>query len=261
MYDEDNHLQLNNYLQTQLQSFHLFTISVRRAPDKPAGNKNSLQFHEYQPLGMHHHLIAACAVVHSPRIFYSSKHNYTNSSPSYSYSSISMEAQKATGFLKNAYYQGHGRYVSQLVRLTIKFCKTSGASREVRRFIETKLVDVARENPGCAFYVKPRLYKTPVIKAEYLNGVDHHSSLYHMSSAQIEAWMRWFLSRSGYELYRLKRPITTYKPSIQGIWTPFYWREPSTNIEKFPNQEAGKCISDFPSATEVLGSTKTFVNN
>lgn len=163
-----------------------------------------------------------------------------------------MEAQKATGFLKNAYYQGHGRYVNQIVRLTIKFCKNSGASREMRKFIETKLVDVARLNPGCVIYVKPRLFKTPVLKADYLNGNEHHLSCHKMSSEQLEAWIGWFMTRSGYELYKLQRPITTYRPSVQGIWTPFKFRNPQWNTSEFPSEELGSHIGKRPSATEQL---------
>lgn len=163
-----------------------------------------------------------------------------------------MEFQKAVGYLKNAYYQGHGRYVNQIVRLTIKFCKSGGSSREARKFIETRLVDMARENPGCAIYVKPRLFKSPALKAEYLNGLEHYSSLHKMSSAQIEAWMEWYLNRSGYELYKLLSTQATNQPSVQGIWTPFYWRDPKTNLQEFPNDESGRHISKLPSATEQL---------
>lgn len=144
-----------------------------------------------------------------------------------------MELQKATGFLKNAYYQGHGRYVNQVVRLTLKFCKSSGSSRELRKFIETRLVDLARDNPGCVIYVKPRMMKAPVMTAEYLNGERHHLSFHRMGEAQIGAWIDWYLTRSGYQLYKLNRPITTYRPSIQGMWNPFYFRgETVDDIDK-----------------------------
>lgn len=163
-----------------------------------------------------------------------------------------MELQKTTGFLKNAYYQGHGRYVNQIARLTIKFCKSSPSSREARKFIETRLVDVARENPGCVIYVKPRFYKSPVLIAEYLNGERHSISGNRMGATHLEAWMSWLLTRSGQELYKLHRPITTYRPSIQGIWTPFYFRDPKWNLAEFPSAELGKHNSRRPSATEQL---------
>jgi len=163
-----------------------------------------------------------------------------------------MELQKATGYLKNAYYQGHGRYVNQIARMTIKFCKSSGGSREMRRFIETRLVDTARANPGCVIYVKPRLFKAPVLTAEYLNGQSHYFSFYHMSSKQIECWVKWFLTRSGHDLFRLHENVATYRASVQGIWTPFYFKDPKLNLTEFPNEELGRHLSDSPSATEIL---------
>lgn len=163
-----------------------------------------------------------------------------------------MDFHKATGFLKQAYYQGHGRYVNQIARLTIKFSKSGGSSREVRKFIETRLVDVARSNPGCVIYVKPRIFKAPVISAEYLDGNKQYVSLFKMSAAQVEAWIEWFISRSGKDLYKLQRPTASSRPSIQGIWTPFTFRDPETNIIKFPNAERGRHIPERPSATEQL---------
>lgn len=168
-----------------------------------------------------------------------------------------MELQKASGFLKNAYYQGHGRYVNQIARMTIKFCKSSGGSREMRKFIETRLVDTARNNPGCVIYVKPRLFKTPILKAEYLNGGEHHLNFYRMSCAQIEAWINWFLTRSGHELYRIHKPISTYRSSIQGVWTPFTFRDPRLNLTEFPSEEYGRHIGSRPSATELLRQMAT----
>lgn len=167
-----------------------------------------------------------------------------------------MEFQKASGFLKNAYYQGHGRYVNQIMRLTLKFCKFGGSSREVRKFVETRLVDVARKNTGCAMYVKPRMFKSPVLTAEYLTGEDQYLNLYGMSSKQIEAWMSWFLTRSGYPLYRIDEKTSTSHPSIQGQWNPFYWRDPRWNLTKFPNEQDGCFKPTRPSATEQLLSMK-----
>lgn len=163
-----------------------------------------------------------------------------------------MEIQKAAGYLKNAYYQGHGRYVPQLARLTLKFCKSAGSSREMRKFIETKLVDVARENPGCVIYVKPRLFKSPVLTAEYLSGKSHYLSLHRMSCDQIAAWIDWHLTRSGEDLYKLHRSGTTYRPSIQGIWSPFTFRPTQYNVTEFPSKELGAHKPERPSATEQL---------
>lgn len=165
---------------------------------------------------------------------------------------VSMEIQKASGFLKNAYYQGHGRYVNQIMRLTLKFCKSAGSSREVRKFIETRLVDTARKNPGCVIYIKPRLFRSPVLKAEYIGGNYHGLSLHGMSCSEVEDWIQYHLTRCGRELYRLHAPTSSSKPSVQGVWTPFYFRDPSLINTELPNEELGRCISSRKSATEQL---------
>lgn len=72
-----------------------------------------------------------------------------------------------SGFIRAPLQNGVGRYIGQLQRLTIKFCKNHGSSKGVREFIENNLVDFAKANPGVVVYVKPRRHRGPVIVAEY----------------------------------------------------------------------------------------------
>ncbi|GAA48162.1 39S ribosomal protein L43 mitochondrial [Clonorchis sinensis] len=74
---------------------------------------------------------------------------------------------------------GIGRYVPQLQRITIKFCKSRSDSKGVRYvcsftisqlsrdYIEGYLVDFARRNPATVVYVKPRRHRPPLLVAEY----------------------------------------------------------------------------------------------
>ena len=62
---------------------------------------------------------------------------------------------------------GLGRFIPQLMRITIKFCKESPTSKGVREFIERDIVEFAKQNPGSAIYLKPRRHRAPVIVAEY----------------------------------------------------------------------------------------------
>ena len=62
---------------------------------------------------------------------------------------------------------GLGRFIPQLMRITIKFCKESPSSQGVRKFIETEIVEFAKQNPGTAIYLKPRRHRGPVVVAEY----------------------------------------------------------------------------------------------
>ncbi len=62
---------------------------------------------------------------------------------------------------------GVGRFVPQLMRLTIKFCKERSTSEGVRHFIENDVVAFAQQNPHVALYLKPRRNRSPVLVAEF----------------------------------------------------------------------------------------------
>ncbi len=66
---------------------------------------------------------------------------------------------------------GLGRFVPQLARVTLKFCKESPSSSGVRNFIETDIVEFARHHPHVAVYLKPRRNRSPVLVAEYCESV------------------------------------------------------------------------------------------
>ena len=120
-----------------------------------------------------------------------------------------------TGYIRNAYYNGIGRYLSkvlrkwlkfnhlfvcryvcQLQRITFKFCKNSVNSRGVRQFIETEMVDWSRKNPGVVVYLKPRRHRTGVIVTEYLNGMSHWMSIRNFDVVEINWWLDFLKNRS-----------------------------------------------------------------
>nr|CAH7735727.1 unnamed protein product [Callosobruchus chinensis] len=72
-----------------------------------------------------------------------------------------------SGFINVPLQNGVGRYVCQLQRVVLKFCKNNGSSRGMRDFIESDLVNFAKDNPEVVLYLKPRRHRTAVIKAEY----------------------------------------------------------------------------------------------
>ena len=89
---------------------------------------------------------------------------------------------------------GLGRFMPQLARMTLKFCKNDGGSHGVRQFIQQDVVQFAKENPSCVVYLKPRRHRSPVLVAEYLNGERHWHSLHNMTLDEVK---RIFLSRIG----------------------------------------------------------------
>ena len=161
-------------------------------------------------------------------------------------------------FLKRGYPRapfglGIGRYVGQLQRVTLKFCKNHGASIGVRKFLENDLLDYAKENPGVVVYVKTRRHKSPVITAEYLNGERYWMSVANYTREDIVQWME--LLRTQYQdgsSLRLLKLWHTEFPSIQGPWTPFTFKEPSLAQAQYPDRKLGAPIKVGTTATEEL---------
>ncbi|KAK6645152.1 hypothetical protein RUM43_001428 [Polyplax serrata] len=147
---------------------------------------------------------------------------------------------------------GLGRYVCQLQRVTIKFCKSNGGSRGVREFIENGLVDFAKENPNVVIYMKPRRHRTPVFVAEYLNGRRKWMSVNNFTKEEVIRWLNLLKTQSGQIQGRLSQQQNTQNPSIQGPWTPFMFRNPEFNVSTFPQEKYSLPKNLAPSATEIL---------
>ena len=175
--------------------------------------------------------------------------------------SFGTNRQQESGFIQNVYFNGVGRQVCQLQRLTLKFSQSSGSCSGVRDFIEHDLLDFARANPGIALYLKPRRKPTPVLTADYLNGTSHWFNLRLMTQAQVKEWVEYFVGRSGVRMQRFRKPIHTDCPSVQGHWTPFLAVPAHLNVAQFPDAERAAFAADLPSATEQMLRLQTQVSN
>uniref|UniRef100_A0A3Q0RU19 Large ribosomal subunit protein mL43 n=1 Tax=Amphilophus citrinellus TaxID=61819 RepID=A0A3Q0RU19_AMPCI len=130
-------------------------------------------------------------------------------------------------FLRSVLQNGVGRYVCQLKRVSIIFSKKASSSLGVRDFIEEGVVDYANKNPGTVVYVSPQPCGTPKIVAEYLNGNVREEIIASKTSQQISELLTKLTSQSGLDIIRIRKPIHTDSPSIQGLWHPFTNRPPS----------------------------------
>ncbi|KAK3094390.1 hypothetical protein FSP39_001121 [Pinctada imbricata] len=155
-------------------------------------------------------------------------------------------------FLKNTAQNGIGRYVCQMQRVTLKFCKTWGGSRGMRDFIENHLLDFVRANPGVVVYLKPRRHRNAVIAAQYLNGRSESVDCNNMDKDEICKWMEFQRTRSGEQIIRFRKPWHTDTPSVQGIWHPFLNKDPSVNLRTFPDKTLSEYNDPEMSATEKL---------
>ncbi|XP_033153988.1 39S ribosomal protein L43, mitochondrial [Drosophila mauritiana] len=158
-----------------------------------------------------------------------------------------------SGFPRAPLQNGLGRYVCQLQRITLKFCKNNGSSRGMRDFIENHLLDFAKENPGIVVYVKPRRHRTPVLVGEYLNGEREWMSCRNSTQEEISKWIDLLKTQNGSSSsLRLRKMWHTEVPSIQGPWTPFLLRSPDAQGQAYPSAEASKPLETPQTATEKL---------
>ncbi|XP_028030779.1 39S ribosomal protein L43, mitochondrial [Bombyx mandarina] len=161
-------------------------------------------------------------------------------------------------FLRSAFVRaplknGVGRYVCQLQRIVFKFCKSNGASRGMRDFIEQDLVDFSKDNPGVVVYLKPRRHRGPVIVGEYLNGDRLWMSVHNKTHEEIVKWVELFRTQQGNNWNsRLRKYQYTNHPSVQGPWTPFAFKDPELNTAELPDVRFGSNNRLPATATEQL---------
>lgn len=156
------------------------------------------------------------------------------------------------GFPSVPLQNGIGRYICQLKRITLRFCKSSGSSRGIRDFIETDLISFAQDHPGTAVYLKPRRHKSPSFVAEYLNGEREVISCHNFTAQQMVKWLNLYTTRSGVPLMRYIQMWRTECPSIQGVWSPFTNKDPILNVVQYPNEDLSRPAFEEKSATKEL---------
>ncbi|CAG2066908.1 unnamed protein product, partial [Timema podura] len=155
-----------------------------------------------------------------------------------------------SGFPRAPLQNGIGRVVLQLQRITFKFCKNHGASRGIREFLETDLIDFSKNNPGIVVYVKPRRHRSPNLTVEYLNGERQVINCHNFSREEVSKWVTLLRTQSGNPTIRYRKLWHTDSPSIQGPWTPFTNRRPELNLAQFPRVFKSKQEERDESETE-----------
>ncbi|XP_050814208.1 39S ribosomal protein L43, mitochondrial [Gopherus flavomarginatus] len=124
-------------------------------------------------------------------------------------------------YLSSVLRNGLGRYVCQLQRLSLVFSPGGQTSRGARGYIEEKVLDFAKQNPGIVVYVTPQKCRSPTVVAEYLNGAVREEIVADKTVAEITQLVQKLANQSGLEIIRIRKPFHTDNPSIQGQWHPF----------------------------------------
>ncbi|CAI8058383.1 39S ribosomal protein L43, mitochondrial [Geodia barretti] len=116
------------------------------------------------------------------------------------------------------------RYICQLKRLTLQYCKNGGSSRGIREFLSETVAQFAKENPHLTVYVRQRPGRHPRIVAEFLSGNSRVVSVKNMSVEEVAGHISLLRTSSGIKTVKLAKPWHTDNPSIQGNWTPFLYK-------------------------------------
>merc|ERR1711936_443613 len=163
-------------------------------------------------------------------------------------------------FLKNVMQNGVGRYVCQLKRITLRFCKESHGSRPMRDFVENHLLEFSEKHPGVVVYMQPRRHRAPSIAAEFLNGRREVKDLSGKETDEICQWIEHQRTRSGVEIVRHVQPHHTDSPSTQGIWHPFMFRDTETAVAKFPCKELSEIKNVGRTATDFIREERLHIS-
>jgi len=147
---------------------------------------------------------------------------------------------------------GVGRFIPQLARVTLKFCKGHGDSNGVRQFIQQDVVQWAKKNPSTVVYLKPRRHRSPVLVAEFLNGERHWQSLHNYSCDEVGAWLDYYKTHSGREFMDQHKMHYTDYASIQGYWNPHTHADPRLATTEFPHPHLSEARNIESTASEQL---------
>jgi large subunit ribosomal protein L43 len=114
------------------------------------------------------------------------------------------------------------RGIYQLTKLRLVYCEHGGSSATIREYISSgRIVDWAREHPHVDVQVTVRNGKHPYVGADYLTGHPKQITVKNMPTLNdIQKVVDQLYNSSGRKVKRLKKPVYTSTPSIQGVWTP-----------------------------------------
>ncbi|XP_003741006.1 39S ribosomal protein L43, mitochondrial [Galendromus occidentalis] len=170
-----------------------------------------------------------------------------------------MNHYKPGFFLKEGFNNGMLQHVPSLARLTFKFCKSHGSSRFMREYIESEIMDLARQCPTAVIYLKPRRHRDPVVVAEYINGHKEELRCNPFSKQELIRWINLMTTTSGRPSnQKLLKYSATSSISIQGPWNPWVYKPTEENLEELPSERLSAAKATYPTATErVLDMVKT----
>ncbi|EGD79260.1 hypothetical protein PTSG_09984 [Salpingoeca rosetta] len=123
-----------------------------------------------------------------------------------------------------------GRYVCQLRKVTLSYCRGGVTSQGMRELVDGPLVDFCQQNPHIVFQIQRKPGTQPHVHGEFLSGHSKSVSVKGKSASDILDAVKQLARESGNKPRKVQNPVITKNPSIQGDWHAFL-KEPTPTTE------------------------------
>ncbi|KAJ2660926.1 39S ribosomal protein L51, mitochondrial [Coemansia sp. RSA 1199] len=117
---------------------------------------------------------------------------------------------------------GVGSFIFPCRKLVFNYCERSGSSTNMLKYLQTRAIQFAHENPQIEVVVQPRPSKHPIIRAHYTNGLQKTKCLRGVQEDEIPEVVKSLRDHSGMRLRRWKKYVVSDTPSVRGIYSPFH---------------------------------------
>ena len=109
----------------------------------------------------------------------------------------------------------------QLTKLRLIYCEYGGSSAAVRDYIGSgKIIEWAQQHPHVHVSVEIRNGKHPYVIGDYRTGMPKQVTVKNEPTKRIPQVLDMMYNSSGRKITKLKQPVITATPSVQGVWTP-----------------------------------------
>uniref|UniRef100_A0A915PWT0 Large ribosomal subunit protein mL43 n=1 Tax=Setaria digitata TaxID=48799 RepID=A0A915PWT0_9BILA len=162
---------------------------------------------------------------------------------------------RISGYPHTPFNNAVTKYIPQLHRVTLRFCRKNECSSGVRHFISSGLLSqFAAQNPSTVIYVQPIRQNIPVLRAEYGNGRIIQIVLKNFDAEQVDRHLNLLRTRSGLPVVDLISRQSAHITSIQGMWNPMLNVNSELNISNSSEQKFSRRRTASLSATEYVSS-------
>eukprot|EP00049_Salpingoeca_infusionum_P024691 m.16692 g.16692 ORF g.16692 m.16692 type:complete len:123 (-) comp7178_c0_seq1:321-689(-) len=114
-----------------------------------------------------------------------------------------------------------GRYVCQLRKLRITYCRGNPSSQGTREFIDKALGEFVKANPQVVVEVAPVPSRQPKLTGFFLNGRSKVVPIENRNASEVESFVTRLRNESGGKVKKIGNWTRSNTPSIQGDWQGF----------------------------------------